>query len=83
MKPRLRPESSQLKLFQLHFDQLLNPDHPLVLLAKKIDWNRFQVALEDCYSPDLGASAKSVRLIVGLLYLKHAFNLPDEMLLER
>lgn len=83
MKPRLRPESSQLKLFQSHFDQLLNPDHPLVVLAKKIDWNRFQVALEDCYSPDLGAPAKSVRLIVGLLYLKHAFNLSDEMLLER
>lgn len=83
MKPRLRPESSQFKLFQSHFDQLLNPDHPLLLLAKKIDWNRFQLALEDCYSPDLGAPAKSSRLIVGLLYLKHAFNLSDEALLER
>jgi len=83
MKPRLRPESSQLQLFQSHFDQLLNPDHSLVLLSKKIDWNRFQVALEDCYSPDLGAPSKAVRLMVGLLYLKHAFNLSDETLLER
>jgi len=69
MKPRLRPESSPLSLFQSHFDQLLNPDHPLVVLSNKIDWNRFQVALQDCYSPDMGAPAKSVRLIVGLLYL--------------
>lgn len=83
MKPRLRSESSQLQLFQSHFDQLLNPDHPLVVLAKKIDWNRFQVALQDCYSPDMGAPAKSVQLIVGLLYLKHAFNLSDEVVVER
>ncbi len=39
--------------------------------------------MEDCYSPDLGAPAKSVRLIVGLLYLKHAFNLSDDAVLER
>lgn len=83
MKPRLRSESSQLQLFQSHFDQLLNPDHPLVILAKKIDWNRFQVALQDCYSPDMGAPGKSVRLIVGLLYLKHAFDLSDEVVVER
>jgi transposase, IS5 family len=83
MKPSFRPLSSQLQLFQSHFDQLLNPNHPLVVLSKKIDWNRFQVALEDCYSPDLGAPAKSVRVIIGLLYLKHAFNLSDEGVLER
>jgi transposase, IS5 family len=83
MKPSLRPISSQLHLFQAHFDQLLNPNHPLVVLAKSIDWNRFQLALEECYSPDLGAPAKSVRVIVGLLYLKHAFNLSDDGVLER
>jgi IS5 family transposase len=83
MKPSLRPISSQLHLFQAHFDQLLNPNHPLVVLAKNIDWNRFQLALEECYSPDLGAPAKSVRVIVGLLYLKHAFNLSDDGVLER
>jgi len=82
MKPILRPISSQLQLFQSHFDQLLNPNHPLVQLANRIDWNRFQIALEDCYSPDLGAPAKSVRVIVGLLYLKHAYNLSDEGVLE-
>ena len=69
MKPRPRPKADQLDLFQAHFDQILNPDHPLVVLANKIDWQRFDGALADCYCPDNGAPAKSARLLVGLHYL--------------
>ena len=83
MKPKSRPKSSQLDLFQAQFEQLLNHDHPLYLLANRIDWQRFDAALADCYSEDLGAPAKSIRLLVGLHYLKHAFNESDESLLER
>ena len=83
MKPKPRPEISQLDLFQSRFEQLLNHDHPLFILANRIDWNRFDVALADCYCPDIGAPAKSIRLLVGLHYLKHAFNESDESLLER
>lgn len=83
MKPRSRPESSQLQLFQAQFQQLLNHDHPLFILADKVDWNRFDVALADCYSPDQGAPAKAVRLLVGLHYLKHTFNESDESLIDR
>lgn len=36
----------QLDLFQAQFDQLLNPDHPLVTLADKINWRAFGAALE-------------------------------------
>ena len=74
MKPNKRPEISQLNLFQAQFEQLLNYEHPLFMLANKIDWDRFDVALADCYCPDNGAPAKSIRLLVGLHYLKHAFN---------
>jgi hypothetical protein len=28
----------QLQLFQVHFDQILNPEHPLVVLANNTDW---------------------------------------------
>ena len=83
MKPKPRPEVSQLDLFQARFEQLPNHDHPLFVLANRIDWNRFDVALADCYCPDIGAPAKSIRLLVGLHYLKHAFNESDESLLER
>lgn len=83
MKPRSRREASQLDLFKAQFSQILNPDHPLLLLAEKIDWKRFDVALADCFCPDFGAPALPTRLMVGLLYLKHAFNESDESLLQR
>ena len=83
MKPPSRPKTSQLDLFNARFEQLLNHQHPLYVLAGKLDWNRFDLAFEDCYCPDTGAPAKAIRLMVGLHYLKHAFNESDESLLER
>lgn len=70
-------------MFQAQFEQLLNLDHPLCILAKKVDWNRFDAAFADCYCPDFGAPGKAIRLLVGLHYLKHAFNESDESLLDR
>lgn len=83
MKPRSRSESGQLDLFRAWFEQLLNLDHPLCVLAGQIDWARFDAAFAECYCPDTGAPAKAIRLLVGLHYLKHAFNLSDEALVER
>lgn len=83
MKPKPQPETGQLELFQAHFDQLLNLDHPLCVLAGKIDWQRLDAIFADCYCPDTGAPAKAIRLLVGLHYLKHAFNESDESLIER
>ncbi len=53
------------------------------MLAGQIDWARFDAAFADCYCPDTGAPAKAIRLLVGLHYLKHAFNVPDESLVAR
>ena len=64
MKPRLRPENRQLDLFHAQFDQLLNLDHPLCVLSRKIDWQRFGVAFADCYSAEDGAPGKDIRLLV-------------------
>ena len=82
MKPK-NQSADALLLFQAHFDQMLNSQHELVLLAKKIDWKRFDTAFAECYSPDMGAPAKSARLMVGLHYLKHAFNESDESVVAR
>ena len=82
MKPKPQ-DATAFELFQAHFQQILNPDHPLVRLADKIDWPRFDAALTDCYSEDLGAPAKATRLMVGLQYLKYAFDESDESLVER
>ena len=83
MKPRSQAGGDQFQLFQAHFDQILNPDHPLVMLADKIDWQRFDTALADCYCPDNGAPGKAIRLMVGLHYLKHAFDESDESVVAR
>lgn len=83
MKPSPKPKSSQLDLFNARFEQLLNHDHPLFILADKLDWQRFELAFDECYSSDMGAPAKAIRLMVGLHYLKHAFNESDESLLDR
>ena len=82
MKPKTQPQDA-LFLFQAHFDQQLNPDHPLVKLARQIDWEKLDAALGDCYCPDFGAPAKSTRLMVGLHYLKHAFDESDESVVAR
>jgi transposase, IS5 family len=71
-----------MDMFRSHFDQILNPDHPLVILADKINGERFDVAFAECYCPDFGAPGKSIRLMVGLHYLKHAFNESDESVVE-
>lgn len=83
MRPRSQADGDQLDLFRAHFDQLLNPDHPLVILAQKIDWARFDTAFAEFYSDDMGAPAKATRLLVGLHYLKHAFNESDDSLVAR
>jgi len=83
MKPGSKPEASQLDLFQAQLKQILNLDHPLCVLAGKIDWSQFDVAFADCYCPDFGAPAKAIRLMVGLHYLKHAFDESDESLVQR
>jgi len=82
MKPKPQPRDA-FELFQAHFDQLLDPSHELVVLAKKIDWRNMETAFTDCYCPDIGAPAKAVRLMVGLHYLKFAFNESDESLVAR
>ena len=68
MKPKPQP-LDVLQLFQAHFGQILNAEHPLMRLADRIDWPRFDVAFADSYSEDLGAPGKAIRLMVGLQYL--------------
>jgi len=82
MTPQRQPRDA-FELFQAHFDQLLNPQHPLVRLADRIDWPRFEAAFADCYCKELGAPGKAIRLMVGLHYLKYTFNESDESVLDR
>ena len=82
MKPKSQ-DADAFELFQSHFSQILNREHPLVRLADKLDWPRFEAAFADSYCEELGAPGKAIRLMVGLQYLKYAFNESDESLVDR
>ena len=62
---------------------LLNSSHPLYKLADKIDWAKFDTAFEPLYSQNNGRPAKPIRLMCGLLILKHLRNLSDESVVEQ
>ena len=83
VKARSSPKTSQFDLFQAQLEQLLNLNHPLCILARKVDWKCFETVFADGYGPDFGAPGKATRLLVGLHYLKHAFNESEESLLNR
>jgi len=68
-------------LFADLIDQL-NPKHPLLQLAKQIDWCVFEDEFSPLYS-HLGKPSKHIRLMVGLSILKHMENLSDEVLVQR
>ena len=82
MKPKTT-STNQFALFQANFKQILNPEHSLYLLANAIDWPDFDAHLADCYSEDMGRPGNAIRLMVGLHYLKHAFDESDESVIER
>ena len=56
----------------------INPKHPLVKLSDLIDWERLSGAMSTSFVSSRGRPASSPRLIAGLLYLQHAFDLSDE-----
>ena len=80
MTPKKQYEEPQL--FQSRLDQILNLRHPLCALANQIDWKIFEEEFGAYYSEKRGTPGKPIRLMVGLHYLKHAFNESDESVVE-
>lgn len=82
MKPKTTP-TNQFDLFQAHFKQILNLKHELCLLADRIDWPGLEGHFAGYYSEDMGRPGNAIRLMVGLHYLKHAFDESDESVIAR
>ncbi len=59
-------------------EEQLDCCHPICKLASKIDWELFEREFSPLYHKTKGRPAKSIRLMVGLLILKHLRNLSDE-----
>lgn len=77
----MQPKSSSVDqgdLFRARLDQILNRRHPLYRLADSIDWSVFDGEFGSLYVENFGRPGLPIRLLVGLHYLKHAFNVSDE-----
>jgi transposase, IS5 family len=72
-----QPCQIELDLFEPVLRQVLMPDHPLRVMADSFPWKDIEIDYSKLYSPK-GAPAKPVRLMAGLLILKHIFNGTDE-----
>ena len=77
-----KKELNQTSLF-FNLEDTLNRNHPLFLLANKINWNVFEESFKHLYCENHGRMAKPIRLMVGLLILKHVRNISDESVVEQ
>lgn len=71
------PSQNELNLFEPTLRQIVRHDHPLVHMADIFPWHSIENDYSSLYSVR-GAPAKPVRLMAGLLILKHIFNGSDE-----
>ncbi|MEM5390118.1 IS5 family transposase [Paraburkholderia phymatum] len=69
---------SEQDFFRHPLREQINLKHPLVRLAELINWERLGMLMSESFVSSKGRPASSPRLIAGLLYLQHAFDLSDE-----
>lgn len=83
MKPREQVSSGMEDMFRHRLENLLDRRHPLIRLAQEIDWSVFSQSFGGLYDAELGRPGLPIRLLVGLQYLKHAFDMSDEEVVRR
>jgi IS5 family transposase len=82
MKPKKQERSGCDDLFRMRLEQILDQRHALYRLSGKIDWVAVEERFGVLYSEE-GRPGIPIRLMVGLHYLKHAFNESDETVVDR
>jgi IS5 family transposase len=82
MKPKNTP-APQDDLFKNRLETMINTKHKLVKLSKLIDWQSFESDWIKLFPSATGAPATPTRMIAGLHYLKHLYDLSDEQVVER
>jgi IS5 family transposase len=82
MKPKKQETSVCDDLFRMRLEQILDQRHTLYRLAGKVDWNAVEARFGGLYAEE-GRPGIPIRLMVGLHYLKHAFNESDETVVAR
>src|SRR6266516_915477 len=83
MRPRERRETGEQDLFRSRLDQIIDLKHPMVTLARTVDWGFLEGRFGEVYTDDPGHPPLPTRLMAGLAILKHSYDLSDEVLCER
>ena len=78
----LKRTSKQLSMFS-SLEDMLSHQHPLFQLSNKINWECFEKAFSPLYCSTNGRPAHPIRLMCGLLILKHLRNVSDEMVVSQ
>ena len=74
--------SRQASLFW-DLETMLDYKHSLFKLANMVDWSTFEKAFAPLFCADNGRPPKPIRLMVGLLMLKHLRNVSDEQVVAQ
>ncbi len=72
----------QLSIFDTPLEKFINLKHELCVLSKHIDWDKIESDFSVYYS-DFGRPSVPIRRVIGLLLLKHIYNLSDEAIIDR
>ena len=79
-------EAVSQELFRARLNALIDLSHPLAKLTRAMPWTEIEGAVSATLPPapaGAGRPALPIRLMAGLLYLKHAYYLSDEATCER
>ena len=83
MKPKKKPQGPiQSSMTKVFLKDLVSDRHPLVKLADMVEWGVFDEKLASTFCEDNGRPGLSVRLMVGLHYLKYTYAMSDEAVVE-
>jgi IS5 family transposase len=79
-----RPRDDRQKdLLRPALEEIIDLGHPLVRLAREIDWGFLDRRFASVCTPGPGQPGLPTRLVAGLLIVKHMHNLSDEVLCAR
>lgn len=82
MKPKKQERKPIDDIFRLRLEQMLDQRPALYRLSRQVDWSLAEHRFGGLYS-EKGRPGVAIRLMVGLHYLKHAFNESDETVVSR
>ena len=75
-------KTPQLSIFDTPLERFINLKHELCILSLQIDWDSIEKEFS-VYFSEIGRPSVPIRRMVGLLLLKHIYNLSDEAIVDR